>query len=107
MLDSQSCSPLPRSHAGTSPIAAWDSGGWGTVYMRWSPVHAHAGQRDKRRFSQGCHQIGSIRACDKELLYQLLYEGQGAAEWKGRGLGPVRPAALDTSLILLQSFLQA
>ena len=65
MLDSQSCRPASRPHAVTSPIAAWGSGGWGTVYRRWSPALARTGQRDRRRFSQGGHQIGSTLAPDK------------------------------------------
>ena len=73
MLDSQSCGPANRSHAVTSPIAAWDSGGWGTVYRRWSPALARTGQRDRHRFSQGGHQIGSALALYRYAASNYYY----------------------------------
>ncbi|HKV59236.1 MAG TPA: hypothetical protein VJO32_13180 [Ktedonobacteraceae bacterium] len=65
MLDSQSGEPVSRLPAVTSPIAAWDSGGWGTVYRSWSLALGRTGQRDRRRFSQGDQQSGSPLAHGK------------------------------------------
>ena len=81
MLDSQSGGPLGRPPAVTSPIAAWDSGGWGTVYRGWLPAFTRTGQRDRRRFSQGCHQIGSALAPDKRSAPTNYYMRDRERMW--------------------------
>jgi len=78
MLDSQSCGPAGRTHAVTSPIAAWCSGGWGTVYRRWSLASRRTGQRDRRRFSQGFHQTGSSLALHTSAASTNYYMRTGS-----------------------------